>query len=193
MKTKKQSIKQQITAAAIVAVMFFMIYGSMNTERAGAATSSNTILQEVIQGGTLSIEGPGQVNFSTITLNTFAANSTATMTQVNMRDPRGTGAGWTVIGTANSLQAVNGATISNAFLRWSPGTIYALDGSSNAGVAAGAAYAGNFADSGGKTLANTSTNNGLGNYVINGTTLNLLVAPSTMSGTYQNTLTLTIS
>ncbi len=192
MKTKKQLIKQRIVATGIIAITFLMTFGSLVTDQAGAATTSNTILQQIVQGGSLSIEGPGQVNFATITLNTFTVNSTANMIQVNMRDPRGTGAGWTVTGSANDLQAANGAIIANSFLRWGPGTIYALDGSSNTGVAAGASYVGNFAD-GARTLANTSTNNGMGNYVINGTILNLMIAPATMTGTYQNTLVLTIS
>jgi len=192
METKKQLIRQQIAAAMVVMVTFVMIFSSMSVNQAGAATTANTILQQVVQGGTLSIESSGQVNFATITLNTFATNSTASLPQVNMRDPRGSGAGWTVTGAANSMSAVNGATISNAHLSWAPGTIYALDGSSNTGVAAGASYSGNFGD-GARTLANTSTNNGMGNYVINATTLNLMVLPSTMVGTYQNTLTLTIT
>jgi hypothetical protein len=190
-KTKKQLIKQQIAATIVVATMFAMVFGSVTINQAGAATVSNTILQQIIQAGSLSIEGPGQVNFSTITLNGVAVNSTANMLQVNMRDPRGSGAGWTVTGLANNMQSGTNI-ISNAYLRWAPGDILALDGSSNTGVAAGVDYTGNFAD-GPRTRANTSTNNGMGNYVINSTVLNLLIEPSVLTGTYQNTLTLTIS
>lgn len=192
MKTKKQLIKQKIVAVGIVTIMLVMTFGSLMTDQAGAADVSNTILQQIVTGTPLSIEGSAQVNFASVALNTVAVNSTGNMIQVNMRDPRGTGAGWSVTGSANNLQAANGAIIANSFLRWAPGTIYVLDGGSNTGVAAGSSYVGNFAD-GAITLANTSTNNGMGNYVINGTTLNLMIAPSTMIGTYQNTLTLTIS
>jgi hypothetical protein len=192
MKTKKQLVKQKIAAVGIVAITLLMTFGSLMVDQAGAANQSNTILQQIVQGSPLSIEGPTQVNFATVTLNTIAVNSAGNITQVNMRDPRGTGAGWAATGSANNLQAANGAIIANSFLRWAPGTIYALDGSSNTGVVAGTSYLGNFSD-GVRTLANTSTGNGMGNYVINGTMLNLMIAPSTYIGTYQNTLTLTIS
>lgn len=177
-------------ATLVVVFMFGMIGGTLNINYADAI-GANTVLNLLVQAGSLSLEAPGQVNFTTVTLAGVGQNTTANIVQVNMRDMRGTGASWTAVGTANAMTAGNGATISNSDLRWAPGTIYALDGASNAGVAAGAGT-GNFGD-GARTLANTSTNNGLGNFVINGTILNLTVPSTTYSGTYQNTLTLTIS
>jgi hypothetical protein len=191
MKTKKNQVKQQIVATLVVVFMFGMVLGSMDV-RDAEAIGSNSLLRQVVLAGSLSLEATNFLLFPSVTLNATAQNSTANLGQVNMRDPRGTGAGWTAIGSANNMVAANGAVISNVHLSWAPGTIYALDGSSNAGVAAGASYSGNFGD-GTRTLANTSTNNGLGNYVINGTILNLLILPSTLAGTYENTLTLTIS
>jgi len=174
--------------------MFAMIFGSM-TVRDVIAIGANTTLQAVISGTALSLESPTQVDYAGVTLNGVQQNTMANLTVVNMRDPRGTGAGWTAIGAANNMKSGTN-DISNAYVSWSPGTIYALDGASNTGVAAGTAYSGNFADgSGTKTLANTalSANVGMGNYVINGTTMNLMIKSTVPAGTYQNTLTLTIS
>lgn len=180
-------------ATLVVVFMFGMVLGSMNVQDAGAI-GSNSLLRQVVVAGTLSLEATNFLLFPQVTLNASAQNSFVNMGQVNMRDPRGTGAGWTAVGSANSLVAVNGAVISNSMLRWAPGDIFALDGASNTGVVAGADYSGNFGD-GVRVLANTALtdNKGMGNYVINGTILNLLLMPDVMAGTYENTLTLTIS
>lgn len=191
MTTRRKQLKQQIVATLVVVFMFGMIGGTFKVDYAGAI-GANTVLNLLVQAGSLSLEAPAQVNFTDVTLAGVASNTIANLVQVNMRDMRGTGAGWTAVGTANAMTAANGATIPTTLLRLAPGDIFALDGASNTGVAAGADYAGNFGD-GARTLANTSTNNGLGNYVINGTILNLTVPSTTYTGTYQNTLTLTIS
>lgn len=191
MKTKKEQIKQKIIAIFVVTFMFTMMIGAVNINLAGAI-GGNTILQQVVSAGSLSLETAAQVNFNTFTLNGVSTSSLANLVQVNFRDTRGSGAGYNVVGTANDMKAGTN-TISNVYLGWSPGTIYALDGSSNTGVTAGSAYSGNFGDPGGKTLASATSNNGMGNYVINGTALNLLLMSSVPAGTYQNTLLLTIS
>lgn len=191
MKTKKNQIKEQIVATLVVVFMFGMIFGTLSVDNS-QAIGANTVLNLLVTSGTLSLEAPAQVNFADVALAGVAVNTAGNLVQVNMRDPRGTGAGWTVVGSANAMTATNGSTIPQAYLRWAPGDIFALDGSSNTGVAPGADYSGNFGD-GSRTLANTAANAGLGNYVINGTILNLTVPATTYAGTYQNTLTITIS
>jgi len=190
-KTKKQEIKQKIVATLVVVFMLVMIAGVVKVENI-RAEADNAILELIVSSGSLSIEAADQVNFATVTLNAVTVNTTANMVQVNMRDARGSGAGWTATGAANYLTAANSSNISNIWLRWAPGDIYALDGADNTGVVSGADYSGNFGD-GSRTLANTSTNNGMGNYVINGTILNLTIDSETPAATYHNTLTLTIS
>lgn len=190
MKTKKGQIKQKIIATFVVTFMFAMMIGTVNVNLVGAI-GGNTILQQVVSAGSLSLETAAQVNFNTFTLNGVSTNSLANLVQVNFRDTRGSGAGYNVVGSANDMKAETN-TISNAFLKWSPGTIYALDGSSNTGVTAGASYSGNFGD-GPRTMVTATSNNGMGNYVINGTAMNLLLISSVPAGTYQNTLLLTIS
>ena len=190
-KTKKTTIKQKIFATLIVFFMLAMLSGVVRVGKISAETD-DAILELIVSAGSLSIEAASQVNFAGVTLNAVSVNTTGNMVQVNMRDARGTGAGWTATGAANNLTAANATNISNIWLRWAPGDIFALDGADNTGVAAGADYSGNFGD-GARILANTSTNNGMGNYVINGTILNLLVDSGTPATTYQNTLTLTIS
>lgn len=188
----KQQIRQKIIATLVVVFMFAMISGTVNPIRVQAIGDTSTLEQQ-ITGGSLSLESPVQVNFNS-TQSGMGVNSLANLTQVNMRDYTGTGGGWDATGSANAMTAANAATIPNTRLRWAPGDIFALDGASNTGVAAGADYSGNFGD-GLRTLANTTDGqgDGAGNYVINGTTLNLLVTVDDYIGTYQNTLTLTIS
>jgi len=192
METRKKQLKQKIIATLVVVFMFAMISGTVNPIRV-RAIGDNTLLQANVQGGTLSLDSPEQANYATVTLNASAQTTTANLIQVNMRDPRGSGAGWTTIGACNDMKAGTN-TISNAYIDWAPGTVYALDGASNTGVAAGADYAGNFGD-GSRTLANTalSAGDGMGNYVINGTIMNLQILSSVNAGVYQNTLLLTIS
>ena len=189
-KTKKIEIKQKIFATLIVFFMLAMISSILRISNV-RAIGDNTTLQQEITAGSLSLESPLQVNFNSQTAGT-SVNSLANMVQVNMRDYRGTGASWTAVGSANNFYKDVENNIPNSRLRWAPGDIFALDGADNAGVVAGPDYSGNFGD-GDRTLANTSTNNGMGNYVINSTTLNLLIDAGDSTGTYQNTLTLTIA
>jgi hypothetical protein len=188
---QKNKIKQKIIATLIVVFMLAMISGTVNPIRV-RAIGDNSTLEQQITGGSLSLESPTQVNFNSTESGT-GVNSLANLVQVNMRDYTGTVSGWDAIGFANAMTAANTATIANTRLKWAPGDIYALDGSSNTGVVAGADYTGNFGDNGGLTLANAGTGFGAGNYVINGTTLNLLITVDDVIGTYQNTLLLTIS
>jgi len=176
-----------------VVFMFAMISGVVNPIRV-RAVGDNTLLQAIVQGGTLSLDSPEQANYTTVILNAATQTTTTNLVQVNMRDPRGSGAGWTTVGTANDM-AAGSNTIANDYIDWAPGTVYALDGASNTNVAAGADYTGNFGDNGGRTLANTSlsTGDGMGNYIINGTIMNLQIKSDVKVGTYQNTLLLTIS
>lgn len=171
--------------------MFVMVSGMIKIYDATASPNANITTQAIVTGGSLSIDTQGQVNYSSVTLNAAAQNTTGNILQVNMRDPRGTGAGWSVTGLANNMQAGTNI-ISNVWIRWAPGDIYGLEGSSLTGVAAGPDYVGNFGD-GARTLANTSTNNGMGNYCINDTMLNLTIGAGTPAGTYQNIVALTIS
>lgn len=190
MKTRRQEIKQKIVATLVVFFMLTMISGVINLKNV-QAIGDDTTLQQVLTGGSLSLESPTQVNFNSQTAGT-GVNSLANIVQVNMRDYTGTGGGWAATATANAMTAANAATIPNTRLSWAPGDIYALDGASNDGVTAGPDYSGNFGD-GARNLTGASSGNGQGNYVINGTALNLLITADDYQGTYQNTLTLTIA
>jgi len=190
MKTKKEQFKQKIIAVFVVTFMFVMVFGSIDINNVGAI-GGNTTVQLTLTSGALSLESPTQVNFNSVPINAVAYNTLANLTQVNFRDTRGSGVGYNVVGSANNMQAGTNV-IANSYLGWSPGSIFALDGASNTGVTAGAAYSGNFGD-GARTMVSATSNNGMGNYVINGTTLNVQVRPSFITGTYQSTLLLTIA
>lgn len=190
MKTKKEQFKQKIIATFVVTFMFLMIFGSININNVGAI-GGNSVVQLTLTGGALSLESPTQVNFNSTPINVVAYNTLANLTQVNFRDSRGTGGGYSVTGSANNMAAGTNI-IANSWLEWSPGSIFALDEASNTGVTAGAAYSGNFGD-GLRTMVTATSNNGMGNYVINGTALRVQVRPSFITGVYQSTLLLTIA
>ena len=176
-------------ATFVALFMFVMVFGSINIDFT-SATGTNTDLIQNILPGVLSMEAPLSIAFNNINLGT-AINSLANMTQVNARDYRGTGAAWTVTGTMNNLTTTGAGVnnISNAAIAWAPGALWA-DNGTNTGTAVGTA--GYFTSV--RTLFNTSVNNGMGNYKIVNTTMNVVYNgnPNFVAGTYQNTLTMTI-
>lgn len=190
MKTKTKQIKQRLVATVIILFMFVMVFGSMNISDVSAIGTNTTLIQNLV-AGTLQLEAPATLPFNNLTV-AVAANSLANLDVVNMRDYRGSGAGWSVTGTMNNLYIVTAGVnnISNAVIAWAPGSQFALDSASNTGVAIGAA--GYF--SAARTLINASAANGLGNYRVNGTTVNVVYSgsPTQLAGTYQNTLLMTI-
>jgi hypothetical protein len=189
MKTKKQQTKQKIIATFIILFMFIMIFGSVSVDFTSAIGTNTTLIQNLIAGA-LSMEAPATIGFNNINIGS-AINSLANMTVVNARDYRGSGAAWGVTGTMNDMRATNAGinTISNSVIAWTPGPAFS-DNGSNTGTAIGAA--GYF--SAARTLFNTSVNNGMGNYKITNTTLNVVYNGATdiVAGTFQNTLTMII-
>jgi hypothetical protein len=189
MKTKKQQIKQKIVATLVVLFMFVMVFGSINVGFINAIGTNTTLIQNLI-AGSLSMEAPATIGFNDINLGS-PINSLANMIQVNARDFRGIGNAWSVTGTMNNLTTAGAGVnnISNTVIAWAPGASFA-DNGSNAGTAVGAA---GYFDSA-RTLFNTSVNNGMGNYKIVNTTMNVVYNgnPNFVAGTYQNTMTMTI-
>ena len=189
MQIQKQKIKQKIVATLVVLFMFVMVFGSVSVDFTSAIGTNTTLIQNLIAGA-LSMEAPATLAFNNQTLG-VAANSLANMDVVNARDLRGTGVAWTVTASMNNL-TTGGAgvnNISNAAIAWAPGAAFA-DNGSNTGTAVGTA--GYFSTL--RTLFNTSTNNGMGNYKITNTTVNVVFNgnPNFVAGTYQNTMTMTI-
>ena len=191
MKTKKERIKQRLFATIVILFMFVMVFGSLNISDVSAIGTNTTLIQNLV-AGTLQLEAPATLPFNNLTV-AVAGNSLANMDVVNARDYRGSGAGWAVTGTMNNLYIASAGVnnISNAVIAWAPGSQFALDGASNTGVATGPA--GYF--SAARTLINAAAGAGLGNYRVNGTTVNVVYNGSAaqLAGTYQNTLTMTIN
>lgn len=192
MKTKKQEIQQKIMATIVVFFMGVMVFGSMDVRDTQAIGTNTTLIQNFV-AGTLQLETLSSVGFSDLTVG-VGANSSTNLTLVNVRDYRGSGAGWTVAGTMNNLVITNGATgtnnISSSAINWYPVEFYGLEGASNTGVALGSSGA----FSGARTLINTSSNNGMGNYKVFNTLVNVFYSgdPTQKLGEYQNILTMTI-
>ena len=189
MKTKRQQTKQKIIATFIILFMFVMIFGSVSVDFTSAIGTNTTLIQNLVAGA-LSMEAPATLGFNDLTIGT-PFNSWANMVQVNARDFRGSGVLWGVTGTMNDMRATNVGinTIANTVIAWAPGPAFA-DNGSNTGTAIGAS--GYF--SAARTLFNTSTNNGMGNYKITNTILNVVYNGRTdfAAGSYQNILTMII-
>jgi hypothetical protein len=179
-------------ATIVVFFMGVMVFGSMDVLDIMAANQTTTTLIQNFVAGALELEAPSTKGFNNILIGQ-ANNSLANLDVINMRDYRGSGAGWAVTGVMNDLTTtgIGVNTIANSVIAWAPGSQFALDGGSNTGVAVGTAGFFNVA----RTLINASTNNGMGNYRVNGTVLNVVYSgsPTQVAGTYQNTLTLTIN
>jgi len=190
METKKQLIRQQIAATIVVIFMMLMVFGSRDD--VFAIGTNTTLTQNLIQGSMSMEVSSTNLVFSDLTIG-VGSNSTANLTQVNMRDYRGSGAGWTVAATMNNLQVAAAGinNISNLAINWTPGAVYALDGGSNTGVTLGAGGTFNMQ----QNLVSSTSNNGMGNYKVVNTMLNILYTgtPTQKSGMYQNTMTITIN
>jgi hypothetical protein len=189
MKTKKQKIKQQIIATLVTFFMFIMVFGVVDVKDTSAVTATMNLIQNFVSGG-LSLECEQNLVFSDITIG-LPTNSTANMTWLNVRDLRGTGAGWTLTAVSNNLSAVNAGLnfISNAAIAFNPAgaTIIGLNGAVTTGMGQGtAAYL-----SAARTFINATNNNGMGNYRINNTVFNIVYsgAVNQAVGSYQATVT----
>ena len=199
MQTNKTKIKQQIIATLVIVFMSVMVFGVVNTQNSTAATAANANLIQNFVAGSLSLEADASIGFADLSVG-IPANSIQNLTQVNVRDFRGTGAGWSVTGLMNDLFNATAETggkrnnIRNTSIAWYPGnaTLTGLGGSSTTGIALGA---NTFFSSAAKTLVNTSANNGMGNYTLNLTPINIQYdgAANQIPGNYQTWLRLTIS
>ncbi|HBB36509.1 MAG: hypothetical protein UX02_C0002G0005 [Candidatus Moranbacteria bacterium GW2011_GWC1_45_18] len=193
-KTNKQQIRQRIIATLIVAFMFMMISGSINTRNAMANDVTNLIQNFV--AGTHSLEASAAVAFSDISLGSGGTNSLGNLIIVNARDYTGTGSGWSVTGSMNDMYTSGSGGLNivvNSVIAWNPqtATLYGLEGAGTSGIAKGTAQY----FSAIRTLVNAGSGYGLGNYRLNGTEMNIVWdgAANQVAGTYQNTLTLTIA
>jgi len=191
----RHKIKQQIIATLVVVFMFLMVFGALNQEMVSANFAANLI--ENFVSGSLQLEGPTSIAFSDINVGS-PSNSLANLDTVNIRDTRGSGGQWSVVGSMNNMLATNAGArnfLDANNIAWFPGnaTLTGLDGSNTSGIALGSNTLMNAGTQ--RTLINASANNGMGNYILNGTLINIQYYGwgNQIAGTYQNTLTMTIS
>jgi len=195
MNFRKQKAKQKIIAVLIVTFMLTMVFGTLDLPFSLAANQSLSNLIQNFLNGELSMEAPLTLAFNNLSVG-VAGNSLANMDYVNFRDTRGSGAGWSVSATMNNmLTSADGARnyLLNGNIAWFPQTavLTGLEDASTDGIAKGSD---GFFDVA-RTLINASVNNGMGNYRLNSLNLNVQYYGwgDQKAGTYQNTLTMTIS
>lgn len=173
--------------------MFFMVFNTVEL-RDVFAIGANTTLTQNFTAGTLSLEASASAGFNDVQVGT-AINSKANLVVVNMRDYRGGTGNWTVSGSLNNMMSTNPGynIIDKAIVAWNPAgaALTSPDSSNLNGIAQGGA--GYF--SGARTLANSSVGNGLGNYQLSGTELNIVYngRADQVAGSYVGTLLITIA
>lgn len=195
MKTKKEQLKQKIIALTVVAFMFFMVFNTVELRNV-FAIGANTTLTQNFTTGSLALTASSSAGFNDVQVGT-AINSKANLVVVNMQDYRGGGAGWTTSGNITAqFQATNAGynVIPNAVVAWNPtGAALTTPDSSNLnGNTKGTA---SYFDGGLKTLLTFSSGNGMGNYQMSGTELNIVYngRADQTAGSYTATLQLTIA
>jgi len=192
MGAKIKETKQKIVAVIIILFMFMMVAGSLEIKQfVLAANTDTTNMFQNIVAGTLDMDAVASAAFNNITAGT-SDNSMANLEVVNVRDYRGTGAGWQV--TATSSNFVNGASgtaiIPNSRLKVVCGDLVGYNGADTTGVAA-CSYAGNFGD-GARSIVNAAATAGEGAYNLYNNTLNLLVLATDDAQSYNAVLSFTI-
>src|SRR4030043_898024 len=195
MRYQKTKTKQKISAVFIVTFMLTMIFGTLDLPSSFAANQSLSNLIQNFMNGELSMEASAALAFNNLSVG-VAANSLANMDSVNFRDYTGTGAPYSVSGTMNDMYTSAAGTrnyVLNGNIAWFPQTavLTGLQGASTSGIAKGSDGLFDAA----RTLINTSANNGMGNYVLNSLNFNIQYYGwgDQKAGTYQKTLTMTIS
>ena len=108
MKTKRQKTKQQIISTIVVFFMFIMVSGTVNVMNGNAATTVYMNLIQNFVSGVMSIECMENLAFNDITIGS-PTSSLANMTSFNIRDYRGSVAGWNVTAFSNDLTISNSA------------------------------------------------------------------------------------
>lgn len=193
MGAKIKETKQKIVAVIIILFMFMMVAGSLEIKQfVLAANTDTTNMFQNIVAGTLDMEAVTSAAFNNITAG-VSDNSMANLSLMNVRDFRGTGAGWQV--TATSSNFVNGASgtaiIPNSRLKVICGDLFGYNGASTTGVAQCTSYAGNFGD-GARAIVNAAATAGEGAYNLYNNTLNLLIAATDDAQSYNAVLSFTI-
>jgi len=194
MKSQKQKAKQKIIAILIVTFMLAMVFGSISLPNTWAIGSNTNLIQNFVNGE-LSMEAPATLAFNNLSVG-VAGNSLANMDYVNFRDTRGSGIEYSISASMNNMFTSAAGTrnyLLNGNIAWFPQgcVLTGLESSNTEGMAKGSD--GKFDAA--RTLINTSTNNGMGNYRINSLNVNIQYYGwgDQKAGTYQNTLTMTIS
>ncbi|MFA5107670.1 MAG: hypothetical protein WC497_05095 [Patescibacteria group bacterium] len=192
MANKTQALTQKIFSTLIIAFTLIMVFGSLEVSR--AANTANSELYQNITAGSLDIAAQNtNISFGNIAAG-LLQNAAINMNNVLVTDYRGTGAGWSA--TTGSIENYVDVTDSNKqitlnnALKWSPGDVENVNGSSITGVTAGTddVYLNTT-----RNLMVATASNGLGAYRISNTVLNFTQQPSYQAGNYSATLTLTVS
>ncbi|MFA5107671.1 MAG: hypothetical protein WC497_05100 [Patescibacteria group bacterium] len=190
--TRQKLLIEEVFAVIILVFTVLMVYGSFEVSR--AANTANSELYQNITAGSLDIAAQNtNISFGDLAAG-YSQNSVINMNNVLVTDYRGTGAGWSATtGSIENYVDVNDSnrqiTLSNA-LRWSPGDITNLNGSSLTGVTAGTDDVYLNAT---RNLMVATASNGTGAYRISNTVLNFTQDPTYETGNYSATLTMTVS
>lgn len=153
-----------------------------------ATASPSAHVSVSVTGGPLALGIVGTSRLDAVNLNGLDQTTFGKLATVDLRDPRGTGSGWHVNISASDFTNISKseqAIPAGGFSIPSPPTITTAAGNSSP-----AAFAGPLGSP--LTLLSANPGTGMGRYQTN-PDLSLIVPAGTMAGTYESTVTLTIS
>ncbi|HZG84791.1 WxL domain-containing protein [Paenibacillus sp.] len=162
-----------------------------------ALTGGNTAqaAETQISAGPLGVQDITVGNFTAVVLNGRTQNTFSTVSNFNVTDATGAGAGWKVYLTATQFKSAEGNTLPLGSLSVSEPTV-ALDDPNSSPVTTVATAAGDIDTTTGLKLLSASEGGGMGTYTVsfspNSLTLNLL-PKDVKAGTYTSTITVSIS
>ncbi|WP_102028373.1 WxL domain-containing protein [Salirhabdus sp. Marseille-P4669] len=189
---KYNKIKVMIGGAVIASILGFTLVPPHASSHVFAEEISNTTSTMGISGGALQVEEftVGRVD---VTLTGATQDVKATISDFDVIDPSGTGAGWNVHMLASQFTDASGNTLPTGSLEVDAPTLTAESGSSSA---ASITKSGGTLDNGtGVTILSAPTGEGKGTFTVNfgADALNLKLLPKDVkAGTYTSTITVTI-
>lgn len=153
------------------------------------AAESSTL----ITGSQLDMTQPTIGNFEGVTLNGLAQTTNAQVGTFTVKDPRGTGEGWSIVMKATQFtDSSNGNVLPLNSLEIGAPSITEVVGSGSSDAQLITTTGGNIDNLNGLVILSAGTNEGMGTYTVDANTLTLNLLPKDVkAGNYTTTISVT--
>lgn len=178
-------MKKFLATVSTVGILGASIIGG----NAAMAADSTT----VIKGDQLDMTQPTIGNFDEITLNGLAQSTNAQVGSFTVKDPRGTGDGWSVWMQATQFtDSSNGNVLPQNSLEIAAPSISEVEGSGSSDAQLITTTGGKIDNENGLVILSAGSNKGMGSYIVDANTLTLNLLPRDVkAGSYTTTVTVT--